>query len=143
MNSKTTNVDRAPVASVNQIIGRYCFSVYQFYDVKAKKHRFKKRPMLIIGMEKEHLPCDLTVLPISKIQIQVHKHDDYDIEISNSEYPLCQLNFDPSYIRVHKVATINSKDLIPNSVECDLANEYPVLFEKVKDKFKQFTNDLF
>lgn len=140
MNLKTTN---PTTSSASRLIGRYCFSTFAYFNPKTTKYEYKKRPILVIGVEKEFLPCDITVLPISKIS-NVHNIDDtYDYKLTRKDFPKCSLGYDPSYVRTHKITTIHSKDLSVNGIECQFDEEYPSEYEGIKKLVKQFTETLF
>ncbi len=97
--------------------------------------------MLAIGVEKDSLPCDVTMLPISKISYRENIHADYDKKLDR-ECKELNLTVTPSYIRVHKVTTVYSKDI--HSIEVsDLKERFPELYNEIKELFKSFSDTLF
>lgn len=125
------------------LIGKIFKSRFKYFDSKLSKVRFKVRPVLIIGVEREKTPCDLTVLPISKVSMKVNLNEDYDYEITKSEHGNLSLDQDPSYIRTHKVTTIHSQDLPHNGMISSLKDSYPEDYKLIKDKFEKFSQGLF
>lgn len=127
----------------SSLIGKYQFSNYSYYNVRTGRMEFKYRPMLIIGAERPTLPCDLTVLPVSKISHSRHIHAEFDYKLSKAEFEKCNLTYDPSYIRTHKIATISSSDLSTNKPSVDFAREYPEKYEEIAELYQKFSNKLF
>lgn len=125
------------------LIGKIYDSRFLFFDPRVGKYKFKKRPILIIGAEKTTLPCDLTVLPISKVSVKSNLNSDYDIKLTKQEHGNLDLLYDPSYVRTHKVTTIYSLDLAHNGERASLKDMYPETYNKIKDSFERFSNELF
>src|SRR5690554_1959555 len=95
----------------SDFIGKIVIAKTPFFDARLKKMNIKARPMLIIGAEKEYLPCDYNVLPISKITHKRHRHIDYDLELTDEQCDNLSLNYKPSFVRAHKQTVVNSKDV--------------------------------
>jgi len=125
------------------LIGKIFKSRFKYFDSRQSKVLFKIRPVLIIGVEREKTPCDLTVLPISKVSLKVNLNEDYDYEITKSQHEKLSLDQDPSYIRTHKVTTIHSQDLPHNGLISSLKDSYPEDYELIKKKFEEFSQGLF
>lgn len=127
----------------SSLIGKICSVRFQFFDSKAGRLRFKLRPALIIGVERDILPCDLTILPISKISHQHNIHPDFDHPLTHSDHNALGLRDDPSYVRTHKISTAHSKDLSFDSVNSSLVELYPEDYETIKGKHEKFSSTLF
>lgn len=97
--------------------------------------------MLAIGVEKDTFPCNVTMLPISKISHSKNIHSLYDRKLEK-ECKQLNLNIVPSYIRVHKVGTVHSND-INNKEISDLKEILPELYDEISELFKTFTDNLF
>lgn len=127
-----------------ELIGQIHYSKFQYYDAKSHKLKFKQRPVLIIGVEKENGPCDLTVLPVSSISKQENIIPYFDIEIPRVEYPLIELSdrYAISYCRTSKISTVNSFD-IGKKILCQLDEIYPELYDHIRKKHIDFQQTLF
>lgn len=123
-------------------IGKIVIAKTPFYDVRAKRMKIKARPMLIIGAEKEYLPCDYNVLPVSRVTKRRHRDEVYDIELSDEQCDKLSLDHRPSFIRTHKQTVVNSRDIDINPIsDCKhLDNE---LYEKVKTTHNSYSKTLF
>lgn len=126
----------------NDLVGKIYYTRFPYYDVKNKKQSYKARPVLIVGAEKDSLPCDFTVLPISKISNSNYIHDVFDYKLENEKIQTLGLKFDPSYIRIHKQSYTSSIDVQKNPIS-SLRELYPEIYEGVKDLSKQFHDTLF
>lgn len=126
----------------HDFIGKIVISRFPYFDVKTKSQKFKGRPMLVIGIEKEIFPCDFNVLPISKVSKQKHVSEDYDVALNNSQCEALSLNHSPSYVRVHKQSIVNSRDVQSGSIS-DLKNTLPEVYDEIKNKHILFNEDLF
>ncbi|MDO5028730.1 MAG: type II toxin-antitoxin system PemK/MazF family toxin [Bacillota bacterium] len=114
---------------------------FRYYDNKSGKMATKRRPFLIIKEEEGAFPRDLTCLPVSKVTNKNRMDNYYDIRVSRKDYPLLNLNEPVSYIRSHKVQTINEKDLLLKICDnCEYA--YPDLYEDIRRKIKAFYGDI-
>lgn len=113
------------------LIGKIAIGALPYYDLRTKQTKFKKRPMLIIGVEKDLLPCDLTYLPLSSISIRKNVSDKFDVMLKEEVHAHLNLNIYPSYIRTHKQGVIYSKKLSNNFI-CDLLEKDIDLFERIK-----------
>ena len=70
----------------SRLIGHIYSSKFQFYNIKTHQVEFKNRPVLIIGIEKDTGPCDLTVLPLSSVSKKENLLPKYDVEIIYNSY---------------------------------------------------------
>ncbi|MGJ6274395.1 hypothetical protein ACSDJ2_08230 [Listeria monocytogenes] len=125
----------------SDLIGTIRTSKFPYYDVREKKIKYKSRPILVINAEKDLIPCDLTVLPISRVTEERHIHEEYDLKVLKSDYPLLNLKENKSYIRTHKVNTVNSND-VANKEMSSLKNTYPDLYSVSIAKVKQFIDEI-
>ncbi|WP_124058496.1 hypothetical protein [Vaginisenegalia massiliensis] len=129
-------------SSSERYIGTIAKVRFPYYDVTTSQQQFKLRPMLIIGAEKEYLPCDFTVLPVSRVSNPQNLSESYDIKLDKDKCVLLSLKKSPSYIRVHKQSYANSidvrDDIISNLKELDLD-----LYEEIKEKHSEFNESLF
>ncbi|KQL37592.1 hypothetical protein AN959_03460 [Psychrobacillus sp. FJAT-21963] len=125
-----------------ELIGKLCDSRFAFFDNRAQEYKYKVRPVLVIGVEKDKLPCDITVLPVSKISREENISALYDYPLTKENHPLLKLKYDPSFVRIHKISTMHSKDLTfyTNS---QLNVVYPDTYSEIEDKFKTYTSGLF
>lgn len=127
----------------SRLIGRACNSRFQYFNVKTGKLDFKLRPVLIIGAERDILPCDLTVLPISKVSNPINLDPKYDYALTLPDHQSLRLKYYPSYVRTHKVSTISSRDLNFNSLDCSIKNDFPTDYQNIKDNFNDHAENLF
>lgn len=128
--------------SPQDYIGKITNTKFPFYDVKNKKVRYKARPVLIIGCEFNHFPCDFTVLPVSKISDKSKRNEKYDYELRQEDCNLLNLKSVPSFIRCHKISTVHSFDVDRNII-CDTKKVNPKIFVVAFDKFEKFSKELF
>lgn len=128
----------------SRLIGHIYSSKFQFYNTQTRQVEFKDRPVLIIGIEKENGPCDLTVLPLSSVSKKENLLPKYDVEIIYNSYPLTGLSsrYPSSYCRTSKVTTISSHDLGLRS-RCDLKSVYPNLYSDIQSAYNEYQQNLF
>jgi len=128
----------------NDLIGQIRYSKFKYYDLATNSMKFKSRPVLIIGTEKETGPCDLTVLPISSITKKENLIEGYDVEIKRSEFPKTGLSpkYSSSYCRTSKISTVSSYDLSA-SASCQLNIAYPDLYNVIKHAYSNYQETLF
>lgn len=128
----------------SDLIGQIHYSKFKYYDARSQRLKFKQRPVLIIGVEKEHGPCDLTVLPVSSISKKENIIPCFDVEIPRAEYPLVGLSdrYAISYCRTSKVSTVSSFD-VGTRILCNLNEIYPELYELIKKQHIDFQQTLF
>lgn len=119
------------------LIGEIRVSTIPFYDIKTKRNSFKNRPVLIIG---EADSGDYTVLPVSRVTKKQYLDANYDIPIKLAEYPLLSLKSD-SFVRVHKQTMVNSVSITAEI--SDMKSCYPILFQSIMDKLKEFNDKLY
>lgn len=124
----------------DSFIGCIVISKFQYYDARKNEMAFKKRPFLVIKAEYETTPSDFTVLPVSKISRSENTHPDYDYFIEVSKFPKTLLKFD-SYIRTHKIASINGFDFSYRSLS-SFKIDYNENYNEVIDLVKQFIAEL-
>ena len=141
MSSMTQRTVQSEQNSTNSLVGKICNSTYSYFDVREQKYKYKLRPVLIVGTEKDRLPCDITVLPVSKISRAENISVEYDYPLTKINHGLLRLKNDPSYIRIHKISTIHSKDL---SFQTDhqLNILYPETYANIKGKLNDFVAKL-
>lgn len=127
-----------------ELIGQIHYSKFKYYDARSDELKFKQRPVLIIGVEKEYGPCDLTVLPVSSISKKENIVPRFDVEIPRSHYPLVGLSdkYPISYCRTSKVSTVSSFD-VGTKILCQLNEAYPNLYELIKNQHNEFQKTLF
>lgn len=118
------------------MIGKVCISVTPYYDRRTQRNSFKRRPVLILGDLRNN---DYTVLPISRVTIQVNLDPEYDIKIDPSVYPNLCLNC-ISYVRTHKRTTVHSAAV--TNVIGDMKNDYPDLYVDVLAKVEEYDKSL-
>lgn len=129
--------------NAKELIGRLCDSRFRYYDLKEEKYKFKLRPILIIGIEKEKLPCDLTVLPVSKISKKKNRDERYDFPLTKEQYSELNLKYNPSFVRTHKITTIYSNDLSFEYTDYPFSELYPEEYAKIKEINREFFDALF
>lgn len=122
-------------------VGSIYLVVFRYYDVRSDSNKYKKRPFLILKEEDGNYPKDLTCLPISKITNRNRRNLEYDIKVSKNKYPKLNLKAEVSFIRCHKIQTINEKDLL-NKICDNFKKDYPNLYEKIKLKVQDFYGDI-
>ena len=125
----------------SDFVGQIRTSRFSYYDAKSGEIKFKGRPVLIIGYEKEHGPCDFTVLPISSISIRTNVIPQYDIFMPINSYPLLNLRKD-CYCRASKVNTIHSKE-VGTKVLGNINASYPDLYNDIQNAFNLYSTSLF
>ncbi|WP_312025140.1 type II toxin-antitoxin system PemK/MazF family toxin [Listeria booriae] len=122
-------------------VGEIRTARFPYYDRKENKMKFKGRPVLVIGIEKDSLPCDMTVLPISRITTAKNINSNYDICVTKNDYPNTNLTADTSYIRTHKGSTVHSNEIGVTAVG-SLKSSYPDLFNQCVNKYKEHAQSL-
>lgn len=128
----------------NKIIGFIGNTRLPYFNIKTRKNEVKARPILVIGTEKGTLPCDLTCLPISKVSLEKYKDELFDYELDKEMVDNLKLRHKPSFIRTHKVFTVPSQDFAYfKRGSVNLKEDYPGLFEEIKERFNKFTETLF
>ena len=123
-------------------IGKIVNSRFPYYSVKTGCNAFKLRPVLIIGAEKETLPCDFNVLPVSTIKDRTKINPFFDYCLDYVKCSALGLRSCPSFIRVNKQSCIHSSD-IKADIIADFLSVCHEDYEKVKRLHAQFTNNLF
>lgn len=113
-----------------------------FYNSKTDRIEYKARPALIIGAEKEYLPCDFTLLPLSRVTHKRLIDEVFDVKLTREKCLQYNLNSDESYIRTHKVFTTNSRE-IGASFIYDLKTNDPDMYAEIRKRFEAFTSQLF
>ncbi|XJS09829.1 hypothetical protein ACF3NG_06695 [Aerococcaceae bacterium WGS1372] len=124
-------------------IGKIYKVRFPYFDSSTKKRKFKARPMLIIGIEKNNFPCDFVVLPVSSVSNSDNISREFDKKITGNDCTLLNLKKDPSYIRIHKQGTANSNDVDRNGQICDLKQTLPVLYRELNDLSVKFLETLY
>ncbi|WP_036612780.1 hypothetical protein, partial [Oribacterium sp. P6A1] len=87
------------------MIGKAYKSLVPYYDVIAKKQKFKSRPCLIIGQADAG---DYVVLPISSITDRSRVHPKYDMPLDTAKFTFLTKD---SYLRTHKQTVVNISNL--------------------------------
>lgn len=123
-----------------KLIGKMYISRFKFFNTKTNTIELKRRPVLIIGVEKDLTPCDITVFPISKVSVSANINLEFDHKLTATNHQKLNLPFDPSYVRTHKVNTIHSGDLVRDI--CSVEDLYPADYQSIMGKFEIFTNGL-
>ncbi len=118
------------------MIGKIYSSVVPFYDRKAQKNGYKKRPVLIIAGPRNN---DYTILPISTVSIKENLDSDYDVEVDPGKYPLLNLK-QLSYIRVHKQTTVHQASLTTEI--SDLREAYGDLYIDVLARLEKYNEQV-
>lgn len=141
MSSMTQRTVQAGHSGTDFLVGKICDSTYAYFDKREQKYKYKLRPVLVVGIEKDQLPCDITVLPVSKISRVENLNEEYDYPLTNGNHGLLRLKNDPSYVRVHKISTIHSKDL-SFKTDHQLNILYPEAYASIKRKLNDFAAKL-
>lgn len=102
---------------------------------------FKARPVLILKAEKELGTSDFTVLPISSVSFKKNIDQEFDIEVTQTAYPLLNLTKEVCYIRCGKILTVNINNLAVDTIG-DLKNTYPELWQHVISRAKEYISDI-
>lgn len=123
-------------------IGKIVKVRFSYFDINTKKNRFKSRPMLVIGVEKDTLPCDFNVLPVSSINSSENVSKKFDRKVSGDDCVTLSLTRDPSYIRTHKQSFTNSKEVDVNII-CDLKHLLPNLYSELEELHSDYSATLF
>lgn len=123
-------------------IGKITTSRLPFYDSNADRVKYKSRPVLIIGVEKNSFPCDFNVLPVSTISKGINRHFEFDYELDQNKCTKLSLNKYPSFIRVHKQSTCYSTD-INRKIICDLMKIDCDIYKDIKELQGKFSETLF
>lgn len=142
MNLKTNQSTQHLITNAKELIGKMCDSRYAYFDPRTQSYKYKLRPVLIIGVEREKLPCDITVFPISKISKSENINKEYDYPITQENHKKIKLKYDPSYVRIHKISTIHSNDLSFDYTNYNLSEEYPETMSEILKKYKDFTSSI-
>ena len=104
---------------------------FPYYNSKTNRIDYKSRPFLIIKEADDKFPKDYNALPVSKITDRSRRHVKYDVAINKNDYPNLNLTQPISFIRIHKMQTVNEKDLYAEIVT-DIEAEYPTLVANIK-----------
>lgn len=129
-----------PKDYINKIVK----SRFPYYDSQTQKKKFKVRPMLIIGSERDTFQTDFTAFPISSVSNKDNLNNDFDINIGCQCCPnLRHITYDHCYVRVHKPTTIHSKDILRETVMDDIHKIYPNKYEEINEAWLQFNKTLF
>lgn len=128
--------------SPKDYIGRLVVARLHFYDSKMQRMNVKARPVLVIGVESNSFPCDLTVLPVSKISHSQNIHDVYDVPLLAEDCVLLKLTHTPSYVRTHKQSYVHSTD-IRATIISNLKDLLPEKYEEIQLKHQLFHAALF
>lgn len=127
-----------------ELINKIVYTSFPFFDIHSKKKKYKSRPVLIIGAEKNKFECDLTMLPISTVSNKEHLDSNFDINIGLIECPnLTSITQDECYVRTHKQSTVHSKDIITSKKYDDLQLKYSEKIVEIKEKLQEFNSTLF
>ena len=118
------------------MIGKAYVSVFPFYDNKAKKMSFKRRPVLIVGQADND---DYVILPISRVTNQNNIDGYYDVPIEIADVPLMNLT-KKSYIRTHKQSVVHAGELAKEIV--DFKKEYTDIYLNALSKMEEFQKKL-
>ena len=118
------------------MVGKAYVSVFPFYDNKASKMSFKRRPVLVVGKADSG---DYVILPISRITNQSNLDSYYDVPIEPTDVPLLNL-VQTSYIRTHKQSVVHEGELAKEIV--DFKNEYEEIYLDVLCKMEKFQREL-
>ncbi len=114
------------------MIGKIYWSVFPYYDRKAGKNSFKKRPVLIISGPRNN---DYTVLPVSSVSIKSNLDLEYDIEIDPSTYPALGL-LKTCYVRTHKQTIVHQAAL--TTMIGDMKTDYEDLYLDIMMTLEKF-----
>lgn len=134
------NNQKQPSDYINKVIK----SRFPYYDSRTQKKRFKVRPMLIIGSEKDTFQTDFTAFPISSVSNKANLNLDYDINIGCNNCPnLKHITYSNCYVRVHKPTTINSNDILNEKENDDICEIYPEKYKDIIDAWDKFNKSLF
>lgn len=122
----------------NQYVGKIRKVKTPYYDNKSHSMKFKSRPGLVLK-QVSATDDDLVIMPISKVQYTHNISIEYDIKITQSNYPNLNLSCD-SYLRTHKSCVVN----IANTIDCiaDLKTEYPDLFIQALENYEAFSKEV-
>lgn len=118
------------------MIGKIFSSIVPFYDNRAGRNSFKKRPVLIIGGPRNN---DYTILPVSTVSNRRNLDPDYDVEIDPARYPLLHLN-KVSYVRTHKQTTVHRASL--TSPIGDMWADYRELYLEILGRLADFNRNI-
>lgn len=118
------------------MIGKAYWATFKYFDSKAHKMAFKKRPVLVIG---EADRKDRIVLPISRVTRKEHLDPDYDFELDILKYPKLLLK-ETSYVRTHKQTVLNEGE-ISNCI-MDFKKEYEAAYIEIMALVEEFQKNL-
>lgn len=119
------------------MIGEIRYVLLPYYDVKAKKNRYKKRPALVIAQADK---SDYVILPISRITRKEHRHPIFDIEIDPDKYPESNLT-QISFVRTHK-QTIAHNSAIADKIS-SFSDLYQEMYNKILDIRELFQTEVY
>jgi len=124
--------------SSNQYIGKIRKVRTPFYNNVTRSLNIKSRPGLVLKQVSE-TDDDLVIMPISKVQYTHNISSEYDIKITQTDYPNLNLSCD-SYLRTHKTCVVN----IADTIDCiaDLKTEYPDLFLLALENYEKFSKEV-
>ncbi|MCD8110001.1 MAG: hypothetical protein LUE14_07870 [Clostridiales bacterium] len=114
------------------MIGKAYLAVFPYFDRRAHRMSFKKRPVLVIGKADER---DLVVLPISRVTRSENIDPHYDFQVTVQDYPSMALTA-TSYIRTHKQTVVNEGEL----TKCitDFSGDYPDAYLTILSLVEEF-----
>lgn len=130
------------MSNPSKYIGKIVSGRFPYFDVKTNKKKYKARPLLVIGTEYDTLPCDFNVLPVSSISKQQHIDRNYDMELNEEQCNVLNLTRIPSYVRIHKQSTINSRDVSAKAIS-DFRLNCPDNYEQLQKVHREFNDTLF
>ncbi len=119
----------------NQYVGKIRKVRTPFYNTNTQKKGFKSRPGLVLS-QVSATDNDLVIMPISKVQYTQNVSAEYDIKMTQVDYPNLNLSCD-SYLRTHKTCVVN----IADTIDCiaDMKAEYPDLFVLALENYESFS----
>lgn len=118
------------------MIGEIRWSLVPYYDSRAHRMKFKRRPILVIAKADVN---DYVAIPVSRITAKHNLNQVYDIPIDPSVYPNAGLT-SISYVRTHKQIVVNEGE-IANPIS-DLKAAYPDLYLSILEKREQFSAEI-
>ena len=125
----------------SSLVGKIKASRMPYYDNKTNSVKFKSRPILVLKEEKELGMSDFTVLPISSVSFKKNINQKFDIEVTQTAYPLLNLTKEVCYIRCGKIMTINKTELGIKTIS-DLKSTYPELWQHIINRTKEYISDI-
>lgn len=124
------------------LIGKIVKSRFPYFNKITERQEYKIRPLLVIGVECEELPCDLNVLPISTIKDDKKRIKTYDYLLDELKCKMLNLRVSPSFIRINKQSFINSLEVDKNII-ADFKQLLPKDYKNIRDIYKDFIKELF